>query len=456
MRTFNFTDAKSHKFWNIELKGKSLTVTYGRIGTAGQTQTKSFADEAKTLKEHDKLVREKLSKGYVETTPAAKATPTSLRESLEAALAENPNDLASHMAYADHLVELGDPRGEFIQVQLALEDESKPPDQRKKLQQQEKKLQKTHATTWLGEIAPLFLTSEEDLDGSEDTFDLEYGFGKESNHFHFVRGWLDRLTLDGFSPRLAEVLGRAPTIGLLRSLIIRHSEDDPGYDELARWATLGTLRRFQLGPDDDQCHISGEGISAAIARMTNLEELYLYAHRVDVHQVFALPLPRLRIFHAFHLHEYPFKVLAGNSSLGNLTTLTCWPHALEPWHEQAYIQPDDFQVLVRSPHLKSLTHLALYLTNVGNESMPALVKSGLLKQLRVLDLWNSRIGDEGARILAACPDLRRLEKLRLAGNCLTSQGIRLLRDTGVNLEAEGQHTAQQIEDHAHLWEGDCE
>jgi uncharacterized protein (TIGR02996 family) len=45
-----------------------------------------------------------------------------LREALEAALVENPDDLAAHRAYADHLMELGDPRGEFIQVQLALED----------------------------------------------------------------------------------------------------------------------------------------------------------------------------------------------------------------------------------------------------------------------------------------------------------------------------------------------
>ena len=48
-----------------------------------------------------------------------------LRAALESALAENPDDLASHMAYADLLVDEGDPRGEFIQVQLAFEDSSR-------------------------------------------------------------------------------------------------------------------------------------------------------------------------------------------------------------------------------------------------------------------------------------------------------------------------------------------
>src|SRR5437868_14121168 len=117
MRTFTYSDAKSHKFWNIDLQGDKLTVTYGRIGSAGQTQTKQFKDAAAAQKEHDKLVKEKLAKGYTETTPSAKAQPRSMREALEEALAASPDDLASHMAYADWLSEQPDPadqaRGEF-------------------------------------------------------------------------------------------------------------------------------------------------------------------------------------------------------------------------------------------------------------------------------------------------------------------------------------------------------
>src|SRR5215475_8421289 len=105
MRTFEFTDDKSNKFWNIELQGKEFTVTFGRIGTKGQTQTKSFADAAKAQAAHDKLVAEKLGKGYVETTggkaaaPAAKAAPSPLQASLEQAILANPDDLAAHSAY---------------------------------------------------------------------------------------------------------------------------------------------------------------------------------------------------------------------------------------------------------------------------------------------------------------------------------------------------------------------
>ena len=37
MRTFTYTDEKSNKFWNIDLQGKRFTVSFGRIGTQGQT-----------------------------------------------------------------------------------------------------------------------------------------------------------------------------------------------------------------------------------------------------------------------------------------------------------------------------------------------------------------------------------------------------------------------------------
>src|SRR6516165_4013070 len=152
MRTFVFRDAKSHEFWNIELQGNSFTVTYGRQGGAGQTQAKEFADEAEVRKEHDKLVREKLAKGYVETTPSA-ARPSSQREALEAALAENPDDLATHMAYADWLNDQGDPRGEFSQAQLALEEPGRSPKERKSLQKREQELLSIYERQWIGDLA---------------------------------------------------------------------------------------------------------------------------------------------------------------------------------------------------------------------------------------------------------------------------------------------------------------
>ena len=71
MQTFQYSDATSHKFWTIDLSGKSLTVTYGKVGAEGQTHTKTFASAGAATAEADKLIREKLRKGYIETTPKA-------------------------------------------------------------------------------------------------------------------------------------------------------------------------------------------------------------------------------------------------------------------------------------------------------------------------------------------------------------------------------------------------
>jgi predicted DNA-binding WGR domain protein len=58
----------SQKFWEISVTGNSFTVRFGRIGTAGQSQTKSFVDEAKAKREGENLIAEKVKKGYMEKT----------------------------------------------------------------------------------------------------------------------------------------------------------------------------------------------------------------------------------------------------------------------------------------------------------------------------------------------------------------------------------------------------
>lgn len=73
-----YIDGTSDKFWQIETTGNSYTVVYGRNGTSGQTQTKSFETEADCLKAAEKQVIEKTKKGYSEdghVTDAKEAAP---------------------------------------------------------------------------------------------------------------------------------------------------------------------------------------------------------------------------------------------------------------------------------------------------------------------------------------------------------------------------------------------
>ncbi len=66
MQRFEFIEAGSKKFWEIGQNGCEMTVRYGRIGTNGQTQTKTFPDEARARREVQKLITEKVRKGYTE------------------------------------------------------------------------------------------------------------------------------------------------------------------------------------------------------------------------------------------------------------------------------------------------------------------------------------------------------------------------------------------------------
>ncbi len=63
-----YSDNKSHKFWSIEVTKNTFTVTYGKIGTNGQSKTKEFESEEKVATEAEKLVKQKLKKGYIEVS----------------------------------------------------------------------------------------------------------------------------------------------------------------------------------------------------------------------------------------------------------------------------------------------------------------------------------------------------------------------------------------------------
>ncbi len=61
-----FVDAKSDKFWWIESLKNEFVVNYGKIGTSGRYQIKECASEKECEKEVEKLISQKIKKGYKE------------------------------------------------------------------------------------------------------------------------------------------------------------------------------------------------------------------------------------------------------------------------------------------------------------------------------------------------------------------------------------------------------
>src|SRR5262249_2279531 len=136
-----------------------------------------------------------------------------LQRALEEALVADPDDLAAHSAYADWLSEQSDPhlraRGEFIQVQLALEDTSHGPAARQRLQAREAELLAAHRAGWLGPLAEHFPPED------------------EADTCRFARGWIDALHIDRLNAAMARALVDAPQLRLLRRLEVFSCADEP-------------------------------------------------------------------------------------------------------------------------------------------------------------------------------------------------------------------------------------
>jgi uncharacterized protein (TIGR02996 family) len=483
MRTFVLRDGKTEKFWHIALRGDRYTVASGKVGARGQARTTSFADAKKAQVAHDKRVASKVRAGYVETT-ATGAAPSADQKALEAALVAHPDEVAAHSAYADYLAEAGDPRGEFIQVQLALEDEKRPAAERAKLRKREKELQARHERTWLGSLGRF-------LCGKWSGPDKPY-------HFAFARGWLDYVRVLPFPTALVAALARAPEMRLVRRLEVVYDmryhpfnfyeftrpleavldpgeRDGPNSGGLATLSRLlesphlTNLRAFKLGFSDD--HERGPAHSTMIpidvgpakqvlellSKCPRLEELYLNAGVQNVRALFASPaLANLRVlqyYYAAHYassdpdNPYPLRALARNKVLANLTTLRLHPG------REATIELDDFDALVRSKNLPALRHLQVHATIFGDDGADRIVASGILKRLKTLDIAYGNMTDAGARVLAASPDLKNLDALDVSKNALTRVGVKALRAAHPHVVTDDQH---EPDDEGYLYEVDWE
>lgn len=65
-RYFEFVQGTSSKFWEVSQAGNSMTTRWGRIGSNGQSKTKTFAEEDSAATAVAKLIEEKTGEGYIE------------------------------------------------------------------------------------------------------------------------------------------------------------------------------------------------------------------------------------------------------------------------------------------------------------------------------------------------------------------------------------------------------
>jgi uncharacterized protein (TIGR02996 family) len=391
------------------------------------------------------------------------------RDALEAALAAEPDDRALHAAYADLLIEDGDPRGEFIQLQLAAEDRDQPADRLRAIEQQAHTLCRRHENEWLGPLAPFVNPPRGPSVGA---------MVAENVAVTFRRGWLHRIEVGRLTDEIRDALATAPIARLLCELVVetntwletdRQRVGTPYPADLESLSTEGreladsarrttlhranleslvnspsvrNLRRLELGIEDWWHYSQFDADIGQLVRETpRLEHLKIAAGTFIPAPVFGAELPCLQSFHMMaDADRLPVAVLGVNSSLRNLTRLHLELVGLGPGdgeqglvnrHDPIY--PDELRAFCRSPHLAALRHLALRLPGFGDAGVEELIASGLINRLKGLDLSGCRITDEGAMMLARCEAVGRLKYLHLNNNHLSMAGIDALAAAGVQV-----------------------
>lgn len=68
VRKFEYVRGTSNKFWEYQVVGLDMVVTYGKNGTSGTTTMKSFSSRLAALNHARKVVSQKITKGYTDVT----------------------------------------------------------------------------------------------------------------------------------------------------------------------------------------------------------------------------------------------------------------------------------------------------------------------------------------------------------------------------------------------------
>jgi predicted DNA-binding WGR domain protein len=75
VRRFEYIQGNQAKFWEVSRKGAVLTVSSGKIGGSSKTRTKQLGDFMAAEQEFDRLIRDKIRRGYVEVEEASEPEP---------------------------------------------------------------------------------------------------------------------------------------------------------------------------------------------------------------------------------------------------------------------------------------------------------------------------------------------------------------------------------------------
>jgi uncharacterized protein (TIGR02996 family) len=343
------------------------------------------------------------------------------------AIRANPDDDHVRLIFADWLEERGDPRGEFIRVQYALEAPATDARRTMALRIREKELLATHARDWLGPLAELHehITFRR---GFPDEANLSVDLFLESAErlrfvplrrvaLHHRKGMLG--FLDDHMPQLVE----CPHLAAFTGLHLQGGISDLGMRMLADSPHLAGLRelRFSHGGFD----LDGIRALAASPHLHGLTSLGITATPIGDLGLQALctallpSLTKLRLWHC-EITATGVRYLARSELLGRLTRLDLSRNKL--------CNPA-LRTLAAAPRLAKVQELRLSHTGIDSIGVRALATSRHVTGLRLLDLSDNTISVGGLAPLAASPHLSGLTDLFLRSVPINEVNRSALRHT---------------------------
>jgi uncharacterized protein (TIGR02996 family) len=355
---------------------------------------------------------------------------------LLARVCAEPDDDSPRLIFADWLDEQGDPRGEFIRVQVAISRLPAEDPTRTALLDREATLLARHHARWSEPLRGVASTAEFRRGFAETVFidaktfllradelfqlapvrqirflDIGSNLGRLMESPHLAQ--LSSVTI--YAQHMGEDLTRAlvdsPHLGELRSLSIgRNRVGDRGAERLAWSSRFRNLTSLDLS--DNTIGDTGARAIASSSNLANLEALELRHNE---------------------LSRAGLGALCGSTALTHLSQLGLGLNYVGALQErdppapgkvalkaldlsENALTPEGMRMLTHLPGLGELSRLVLSNNGLGNAGATTLSGWSGAASLESLTLAGNRIGDEGALELARSPYFFRLIDLDLSDN----------------------------------------
>jgi predicted DNA-binding WGR domain protein len=437
MRRFEFKQGSSYKFWEIHVEGKAYTARYGKVGTEGQTQSKSFATPEKATAEAEKKIREKVGKGYAEVAAgAALSAPGEAKQTVV-------DQAAEFAVRADQLQAAGDPWGQRIALTIALEAAKPRSPERRTLAKELAQLDREHGEHFFGALQQLM-----EEDGFEKVARLTWEYG------YITRARVGVPEYDFEGPDADQILAAlmaSPASEFLRELTVGLTDWEGGgltqtHVAIANGIVHPHLEQVFIGDfHSEQQEISWVAhgdVSQWFDKAPKLEKLRLHGANILLGKLVHPTLARLEV-ETGGLPEASVVSLA-KAKLPELTHLEVW-FGRETYGGTTNIAA--LRPLFSSKGLPKLEHLGLKNSEMQDLIVTELAKSKLLAAVSSVDLSMGTMREPGARaILANAARFKHLKSLNLSSNYIPADLCNELRSTLGSIVNVGRQNTPDVYD----------